>query len=108
MGGLALLFFWFWFVVGIFDFLWGYYCIISSFACFSALLSAVVGWAEIVRGLRGVLAMGESMMWVLARIARVSLGSPESYPCLSSMSIQVEVGCISSFPQLVEHIDEGV
>ena len=24
------------------------------------------------------------------------------------MSVQVKVGCISSFPQLVEHINEGV
>ena len=34
--------------------------------------------------------------------------SPEADPCLSSMSVQVKVGCMASFPQLVKYIYEGV
>ena len=84
------------------------YGVVSSFGCFPALLSTLVGWAAMVRGLRGVLVMGGSLRWILARLARVSKWSPEPDPCLSSMSVQVKVGCITSFPQLVKHIYEGM
>ena len=113
--------------MGIVDFLSGYYitcyntisflswCFlivsyssISSLGCLPALLSAIVGWAAMGGGLRGILAMGGSLWGILTRLTRVSKWSPEADPCLSSMSVKVKVCCITSFPQLVKHVYEGV
>ena len=82
------------------------------------LLSAIIGWATIGRGARRILVVGGSVGGILAslaslggiltRLSKVSKWSPKDDPCLSSVSFQVEVGCVASFPQLVEHVDEGM
>ena len=38
----------------------------------------------------------------------VSKWSPDANPCLSSVCVQVNVGCITSFPQLVKYVYKGV
>ena len=67
------------------------------------------------RGVRRILVVGGSVGGILAslggiltRLSKVSKWSPKANPCLSSMSVQVKVGCVASFPQLVEHLDEGM
>ena len=61
---------------------------ISSFCCFPTLLPAIVGWAAMGRGLRRIL-------------KRLTKLNSKAYLCLSSLSVQVEVGCKASFAQLV-------
>ena len=65
------------------------------------------GWGILAIGgsLGGILT---SLGGILTRLTKVSKWSPKADPCLSSVSFQVEVGCVASFPQLVEHVDEGM
>ena len=67
------------------------------------------------RGARRILVVGGSVGGILAslggiltRLSKVSKWSPKADPCLSSVNFQVKVGCVTSFPQLVEHVDEGM
>ena len=40
------------------------------------------------------------------RLTMVTKWCPDPNPCLSSMCVQVKVGCLASFPQLVKCIYE--
>ena len=64
---------------------------ISSFCCFPTLRPATVGWAT----------MGGRLRRILKRLIKLTKLNPKAYPCLSSLSVQVEVGCKASFTQLV-------
>ena len=51
-------------------------------------------------GLR--LTVGRRLGRILMRLTRLTKLNPEADPCLSSVGVQVEVDCSTSFTQMVE------